>query len=340
MSTHPYIPLYVDDFEAATAHLTPEEDGIYNRLLRLCWRTPGCSLPNEPAWIARKIRLSATDYERVAVPVIEEFFRAQRGRLIQKRLKAEYDNISRKKSARANAGKKGGDAKALKSQEKVPSNASDLPAHTGAFPEPEPEPVEKEAIASSAASATPSATGGLFEAEVLAEPDQPKAKPDRWASDQEFAALWQGATDQMRRRSLAKAKLWPIWREAKAKAGGGVALVAAMARYRAGDPDVGRTGGPGIDRWLRDGVWEHWLGQAETQAPTTTWPGPPQLRAAIVAAAGEDVARGYLDPATWDGPARAVVVRNAFMAERLRREAGPTLDRLNVKITVAEGVAA
>lgn len=75
-------------------------------------------------------------------------------------------------------------------------------------------------------------------------------------------------------------------------------------------------------------------------APTTTWPGPPQLRAAIVAAAGEDVARGYLDPATWDAAGRAVVVRNAFMAERLRREAGPTLARLNVKVTVAEGVAA
>jgi uncharacterized protein YdaU (DUF1376 family) len=140
MSTHPYIPLYVDDFEAATAHLTPEEDGIYNRLIRLAWRTPGCSLPNDPAWLARKIRVTEADFERVAKPILAEFFKVQRGRLVQKRLKAEYENISRKKSARVAAGKRGGDAKALKTKENAPSNASVLPTHTRAFPEPEPEP--------------------------------------------------------------------------------------------------------------------------------------------------------------------------------------------------------
>lgn len=140
MSTHPYLPLYVDDYEAATAHLTAEEDGIYSRLLRLCWRTPGCSLPNDPAWIARKVRVSAEDYDRVVRLVIEDFFKVVRGRLVQKRLKAEYETISRKKAARVKAGKRGGDAKALKNNENDPSNASDLPAHARAFPEPEPEP--------------------------------------------------------------------------------------------------------------------------------------------------------------------------------------------------------
>ena len=140
MSTHPYIPLYVDDYEAATAHLTIEEDGVYSRLIRLCWRTPGCSLPNDPAWIARKIRLSADDYDRVAKVVIEDLFVIQRGRLVQKRLKAEYDEISRKKSARAAAGKKGGDAKALKKNDSGSSNATDLPPHTRALPKPDPKP--------------------------------------------------------------------------------------------------------------------------------------------------------------------------------------------------------
>lgn len=144
--THPYMPLYVDDYEAATAHLTAEEDGIYSRLLRLCWRTPGCSLPNDDAWIARKIRLSAADFAKVAKPVIEEFFIVQRGRLVQKRLKAEYENISRKKSARVNAGKKGGVAKALKTKETAAGNATILPAHTRAVPEPEPEPEEEKPL--------------------------------------------------------------------------------------------------------------------------------------------------------------------------------------------------
>ena len=140
MSTHPYIPLYVDDYEAATAHLTPEEDGIYNRLLRLAWRTPGCALPTDPAWLARKIRLSAEDFVRVAQPVLDEFFMVQRGKFVQRRLKREYDDISRKKSARKQAGKKGGAAKAQKLLENSASNATLLLSDTRAFPYPEPEP--------------------------------------------------------------------------------------------------------------------------------------------------------------------------------------------------------
>lgn len=146
MSTHPYIPLYIDDFEAATAHLTPEEDGIYNRLLRLCWRTPGCSLPNDHAWIARKIRMAADDFQRAGEPVLAEFFTLIRGRLTQRRLKTEYDDISRKKSARVEAGKKGGTAKAQKTKGKIPDKASDLPTDTRAFPEPYPYPEPKDSL--------------------------------------------------------------------------------------------------------------------------------------------------------------------------------------------------
>lgn len=138
--THPYIPLYVDDYDAATAHLSAEEDGVYMRLLRLCWRTPGCSLPNDPAWIARKVRLSEADYERVAKPVIAEFFKLLRGRLVQRRLKDEYENISRKKLSRQNAGKKGGSAKSAKTKGNTPSNATVLLGDMRAFPNPEPDP--------------------------------------------------------------------------------------------------------------------------------------------------------------------------------------------------------
>lgn len=133
MSTHPYIPLYVDDYDAATAHLTVEEDGVYSRLIRLAWRTPGCSLPNDPVWIARKIRVPAGDIDRILAPVLAEFFTSQRGRLIQRRLKREYDDISRKKTARKLAGKKGGEAKARKSHENPANNAIALPPHTRAF---------------------------------------------------------------------------------------------------------------------------------------------------------------------------------------------------------------
>nr|QQZ48877.1 DUF1376 domain-containing protein [Phenylobacterium glaciei] len=37
--THPCLPLWIDDYDAATSHLTAAEDGVYGRLLRLAWRT-------------------------------------------------------------------------------------------------------------------------------------------------------------------------------------------------------------------------------------------------------------------------------------------------------------
>lgn len=164
MTTHPYIPLYVDDFEAATAHLSPEEDGIYNRLLRLCWRTPGCGLPNDTAWIARKIRVSGEDFERVVRSVLAEFFLLQKGRWVQRRLKREYDVITRKKNARKAAGKKGGEAKAQKEKDKSASKATRLPPHARASPEPEPEPEKRELTLSVIDGGAASARDAEFEA--------------------------------------------------------------------------------------------------------------------------------------------------------------------------------
>ena len=77
----PYLPLFIDDYEAATAHLTMLEDGAYNRLLRLCWRSPGCKLPNDDAWIMRKMR-AVTEVEQAAVrSVLDEFFTTGRGKI-------------------------------------------------------------------------------------------------------------------------------------------------------------------------------------------------------------------------------------------------------------------
>lgn len=76
MATHPCLPLWIDDYDAATAHLTPAQDGVYGRLLRLTWRTPGCSLPNDHAWISLHVRapLSITE------AMLKEFFVRRRRR--------------------------------------------------------------------------------------------------------------------------------------------------------------------------------------------------------------------------------------------------------------------
>ena len=82
----PYFNLYPSDFEAKTSHLTLEEDGAYNRLLRLCWMTPGCSLPDDDAWIMRRMRVDAETYERVVRVVLDEFFTRSNGRVTNPRI--------------------------------------------------------------------------------------------------------------------------------------------------------------------------------------------------------------------------------------------------------------
>lgn len=132
----PYMPLFVDDYEADTAHLTLIEDGVYSRLLRLCWRSPKCRVPNDMDWIARKIRIG-NEAERDALEtVISEFFTVKRGYVFSKRLSEEYERIRVTIQKRKEAGKSGGRAKSLKTNKTGSSKAKALLKH----PEPDPEP--------------------------------------------------------------------------------------------------------------------------------------------------------------------------------------------------------
>lgn len=54
----------------------------------------------------------------------------------------------------------------------------------------------------------------------------------------------------------------------------------------------------------------------------SVWQGPPDLRAAVVAAKGEAWTSSYLDPCAWqDVPVRGVVPRSAFASRKLEQEA-------------------
>ncbi len=132
VSKIPYMKFFVDDFEAATAHLTLEEDGIYNRLLRLTWRTPRCCLPADPVWIARKMRISGLEYQDKIKPILDEFFTLRRGRWSQKKqLKIFRETVSQIGNAKR-AGRLGGLAKSLNSHAFEPSGrvSEKLPTRT------------------------------------------------------------------------------------------------------------------------------------------------------------------------------------------------------------------
>jgi len=132
----PYFNLYPKDFEAKTSHLTLEEDGAYNRLLRILWMAPNCEIPNDDQWIMRRLRVDQETYERVVVPVINEFFERSKQCLSNARLTEVFLASKEAHEKRVLAGKKGGISKSLKSNNKVSSNAKAMPKQ----PEPEPKP--------------------------------------------------------------------------------------------------------------------------------------------------------------------------------------------------------
>jgi len=118
----PYFRLYPTDYEADTSHLTLIEDGAYNRLLRLCWTTPGCSLPDDLDWIMRRMRVR-DDADRQAVEtVLSEYFIRGDQRVSNKRLMQEYEYaLNRHDAASENSMKRWAKNKPLKTKEKAPS---------------------------------------------------------------------------------------------------------------------------------------------------------------------------------------------------------------------------
>ncbi len=87
------------------------------------------------------MRATPEAYDRVIAPIIAEFFTTKSGRVFQKRLREEWSKYDATKRKRAQAGKKGGVARALNNNENVSSPATRLLKQPK--PEPEPEPLRE-----------------------------------------------------------------------------------------------------------------------------------------------------------------------------------------------------
>lgn len=100
------MPLWTDVLAADTDHLSHEEYGLYQRMLNVAWRTPTCDLPNDPAWLMRRFRLSPDQFESLCQPIIVEFWHVNaRKRLEQKRQKKERAYVEKKTQKSASAAK-------------------------------------------------------------------------------------------------------------------------------------------------------------------------------------------------------------------------------------------
>lgn len=229
----PYFPMFPSDFEAKTSHLTMAEDGAYNRLLRICWMTPGCSMPDDEAWIMRRAR-AFTEADKEAVrSVLAEFFKAENGRLSNARLTKEWLAANEAHDKRKTAGAKGGKAKALKSNENTLSNAKAM------LKQPEPEPEVKRETGKPVSCATAD--------HDIPEPDQ-------------FIAFW----DQYPHRNGArkgKEAARKAWAKAIKARASPAEIIAGAMRY-AGDRQVQQGFAKDPSTWLNQKGWEDEIEQS------------------------------------------------------------------------------
>lgn len=146
MSSFPSLPLFVREFLTDTTHLSLIEAGAYLHLLMHSWNRAKCSVPDDDKKLAAWCKLSPDEWVEIR-PELEPFFSIKNGQWTQKRLLKEFNYVRDTINKRKQAGKKGGQAKALKTNKNSPSNATDLlkqKASKGLAPTPTPTPKVKE----------------------------------------------------------------------------------------------------------------------------------------------------------------------------------------------------
>lgn len=109
-------------------------------------------------------------------------------------------------------------------------------------------------------------------------------------------------------------------------------LAGLLAAYRS-DTYSGDTA-KGIHRLIDKDRWHSFVETAPNAAPVQTFPGPPNLRASVVAAKDEAFALAWIDPCGWRDD-RTLLARNTFALNKLRAELGEWMVRHNVRAEIA-----
>lgn len=264
--TDTWMPLYVADYQSDTSRLTLEQHGAYLLLIMDYWRNG--PPPDDDNVLARILGVERRAWLKLR-PTVSRFFRIEDGEWRHGRIDREVEAATNRKQKAGARAKAAAEARWGRCSEHAPSMPQAMQEDMLATcppPSPTPNGVISEANASSVASAAPNATGGAL-ALVPTEPE-PSAAGEPWDRDPDFAKLWEVATPQARKRAKSKAKVWPEWQRAKRLALP-TAIVAGYVRYKAFDPDVGRSGGPGLHIWLRDRTWESWAKAPDQSADWT-----------------------------------------------------------------------
>lgn len=118
-----HIPLFPDSYHKDTTHLTTEEHGAYLLLLMAAWGQDDCTLPYDAKRLAALAKLPVARWNKIA-PTVLEFWTIEGGRIMQKRLRHEWEYV------RAKSEKRKGAANARWSNERD-ANASGLHVQNG-----------------------------------------------------------------------------------------------------------------------------------------------------------------------------------------------------------------
>lgn len=132
MAPPPFMQMYWSDYFGDTRHLTCEQHGAYLQLIGSMWLSDG-SLPNDAKKLAKITGCTASRWAKIAEDVMA-FFVVEGDRITHKRIGFELEKAREKSIKRAEAGSRGGAAKALKNNESELAIATALPQH---LPEPD-----------------------------------------------------------------------------------------------------------------------------------------------------------------------------------------------------------
>ena len=105
MAQFPGLMLWTDAWVADTHHLSRDIRGAYMDLIIKMWRTPGCRVPNDDAWLAKNMPMTAEDVVQVLRPIIKEFCQTDGNWIFQKRLQREFVRAFQLQVIRSDAAK-------------------------------------------------------------------------------------------------------------------------------------------------------------------------------------------------------------------------------------------
>ena len=109
MAQFPGLMLWTDAWVADTCHLRGpigrQKRCLYIDLLIKMWRTPGCRVPNNDAWLAEHLFLTLEEVAELLRPIIKEFCQTDGHWIFQKRLQKEFVRAFQLHVIRTNAAK-------------------------------------------------------------------------------------------------------------------------------------------------------------------------------------------------------------------------------------------